>query len=287
MCLQPRVPGRPWPAPAHPPPGSGVPRRKAPRLPSSPPRTPYLARCSPSAMARRRRSGALRGPSPPPLALRAPSSAPPPAAPLATACPARGSGWTMGLSLPRKRRDQRRGPRTPGVWGGGGIQRHTPPPSHTPRRGLPRQCRPQGPRAAPTGPASLAKFPHQPSPESTQFTPTLTPHPPTLTPGPALHFPPPVGPLRPPSHPLPVAQLCPYPLARTPASRHPPLPTAPQLSNPSPYGPHHSLSSAAPSAPIPAASIPTSPPLLQSGTLCTLSPTFLPPSLPFQVPTAE
>ena len=105
---------------------------------------------------------------------------------------------------------------------GGGIPRHTPPPSHTPRRGLPRQCRPQGPRTAPPGPASLAKFPHQPSPESTQFTPTLTPHPPTLTPGPALHFPPPVGPLRPPSHPLPSRPAVPLSTGENPRLSPPP-----------------------------------------------------------------
>lgn len=107
------------------------------------PEPPYLARCSPSAMARRRRSGALRGPSPPPLALRAPSPAPPPAAPLAAACPARGSGWTMGLSLPRKRRDQRRGPRTP--EGGWYTAAHTAPQPHP----SPRTSSPVSPAGSP------------------------------------------------------------------------------------------------------------------------------------------
>lgn len=111
----------------------------------------YLARCSPSAMTRQSQLRSPSRPLAPSPAPRAPSSAPPPAARLAAPRPARGSDWMIGLSLPRKRRDQRPSLRTPGecVCAGGGsrgIHTHTPP-HPLPRTS--RQCHP--PHAQSTG----------------------------------------------------------------------------------------------------------------------------------------
>lgn len=75
----------------------------------------YLARCSPSAMTLQSQLRSPSRPLAPSPAPRAPSSAPPPASRLAVPRPARGPDWLIGLSLPRKRRDQRLSLRTPGV----------------------------------------------------------------------------------------------------------------------------------------------------------------------------
>ena len=131
----------------------------------------YLARCSPSAMTRQSQLRSPSRPLAPSPAPRAPSSAPPPAARLAAPRPARGSDWLIGLSLPRKRRDQRPSLRTPGecVCAGGGargIHTHTPP---HPLPGLVGSVtRPvHSRRASPSGPVYPAKFRHRLSSEST------------------------------------------------------------------------------------------------------------------------
>lgn len=131
-------------------PAQGVAARRAPQfLTFLPPKAQYLARCSPSAMARH---SPLWSPSRPPAPSpgpRAPSPAPPPDARLAAPRQARGSNWASGLSLPRKRRDQRRRLGTPEcVYMGGRVPWNT----HTPRQPHPwprtsRQCIPHHARA--------------------------------------------------------------------------------------------------------------------------------------------